>query len=313
MARGAVTQTGDASVRTVLVAVAANLLVAVAKGVAAALTGSAAMLAEATHSIADTCNEVLLFVGVRRGMRPADDRHPLGYGQARFFWSLIAAVGIFVVGGLFAINDGVQSLRHPEPITNVGVGVTVLLASAGLEGWSWRTARRQLRAEARARHLDLGKHVVTSSDPMPTTVFLEDSAALVGLALALVALLLHAVTGSAVWDGAASLLIGLLLIGVAIVLMRRSGALLIDEAAPADVHEGLRQAVAAEPWVAEVAELIAVYIGPRHLLVLAHVVPVEDADLLEGIGRLRRRLLSLPAVATVEITPVERGTRRAVR
>jgi divalent metal cation (Fe/Co/Zn/Cd) transporter len=93
---------------------------------------------------------------------------------------------------------------------------------------------------------------------------------------------------------------------VAVVLMRRSGGLLIDEAAPADVHEGLRQAVAAEPWVAEVAELIAVYIGPQHLLVLAHVVPVEDADLLEGVGRLRRRLLSLPAVATVEITPVER-------
>jgi cation diffusion facilitator family transporter len=304
--RGPVTETGDASVRTVLVAVAANLLVAVAKGLAAAVTGSAAMLAEATHSIADTCNEVLLFIGVRRGMRPADDRHPLGYGQARFFWSLIAAVGIFVVGGLFAINDGVQSLRHPEPVTNVGVGVAVLLASAGLEGWSWRTARRQLRAEARARHLDLGEHVVTSSDPMPTTVFLEDSAALVGLALALAALLLHAVTGSAVWDGVASLLIGLLLIGVAVVLMRRSGGLLIDEAAPADVHEGLRQAVAAEPWVAEVAELIAVYIGPQHLLVLAHVVPVEDADLLEGVGRLRRRLLSLPAVATVEITPVER-------
>ena len=196
---GAMERTGfpetDASVRTVLVAVAANLLIAVAKGVAATVTGSAAMLAEATHSIADTCNEVLLFVGVRRGMRPADDRHPLGYGQARFFWSLIAAVGIFVVGGLFAINDGVQSLRHPEPVTNVGVGV------AGLEGWSWRTARRQLRAEARARHLDLGRHVVTSSDPMPTTVFLEDSAALVGLALALVALLLHAVTGSAMWDG----------------------------------------------------------------------------------------------------------------
>jgi cation diffusion facilitator family transporter len=296
----------DASVRTVVVAVAANLLVAVAKGVAAALTGSAAMLAETTHSIADTCNEVLLYVGVRRGMRPTDDRHPLGYGQSRFFWSLLAAVGIFVVGGLLAIADGVQSLRHPERVTNVGVGVAVLLISAGLEAWSWRTAHRQLRAEARARHLDLGEHVVTSSDPMPTTVFLEDSAALVGLALALAALLLHLVTGSAVWDGAASLLIGLLLIGVAFVLMRRSGALLIDEAAPADVREGLVQAVAAERWVAEVAELTAVYIGPRHLLVLAHVVPVEGADLIGCVGRLRRRLLSLPAVAAVEITPVER-------
>jgi hypothetical protein len=156
--RGAMTQTDDASVRTVVVAVAANLLVAVAKGVAAVLTGSAAMLAETTHSVADTLNEVLLYVGVRRGARPADERHPFGYGQARYAWSLLAAVGIFVVGGLFAIADGVQTLRRPEPVTNVGVGVAVLLVSAGLEGLSWRTARRQLRAEAAARHLDLGEY-----------------------------------------------------------------------------------------------------------------------------------------------------------
>jgi cation diffusion facilitator family transporter len=307
-ASGAVIGSEDASARTVIVAAAANLLVAAAKGVAAVLTGSAALLAETTHSIADTGNEVLLYVGVRRGLRPADDRHPLGYGQARYYWALLAAVGIFVIGGLLAIADGVQSLRHPEPLDDVPVGVAVLLVSAGLEGLSWRTAHRQLRAEANARHLDLGEYVAVSSDPTPATVFLEDSAALVGLALALVALLLHLVTGSAVWDGAASLLIGLLLIGVALVLMRRNGALLIDEAAPADIRERLRRAVAAEPWVAEVAELTAVYVGPRHLLVLAHVVPAEGADLPAAVGRLRRRLLALPAIAAVEITPVERAS-----
>jgi cation diffusion facilitator family transporter len=289
-----VTRTEDASLRTVVVAVAANLLIAVAKGVAAALTGSAAMLAETTHSIADTLNELLLYVGVRRGARPADERHPFGYGQARYTWSLLAAVGIFVVGGLFAIADGVQTLRRPEPVTNVPVGVAVLLISAGLEGLSWRTARRQLRAEAVARHLDLGEYLVTSSDPTPTAVFLEDSAALVGIALALSALVLHITTGSALWDGAASLLIGLLLIVVAYMLMRRNLALLIDEAAR-------------EPWVAEVAELTAVYIGPRQLLVLAHVVPVEGTELPASVGRLRRRLLAVPAIAAVEITPVERA------
>ena len=159
------TQTEDASLRTVVVAVAANLLIAVAKAVAAVLTGSAAMLAETTHSIADTLNEVVLYVGVRRGARPADERHPFGHGQARYTWSLLAAVGIFVVGGLFAIADGVQTLRRPEPVTNVPVGVAVLLVSAGLEAISWRTARRQLRAEAAARHLDLGEYLVSSSDP----------------------------------------------------------------------------------------------------------------------------------------------------
>jgi cation diffusion facilitator family transporter len=301
-----VSETEDTSVRTVVVAVAANLLVAVAKGIAAALTGSAALLAETTHSLADTCNEVLLYIGVRHGRRPADDHHPLGHGQARYYWSLLAAVGIFVVGGLFAIYDGVQTLRHPEPVVNVPVGVAVLLVSAALEGLSWRTARRQLRAEAAARHVDLGEYLAISSDPTPTAVFLEDSAALVGLTLALSALVLHVVTGSALWDGAASLLIGLLLFVVALVLMRRNGALLIDESAPADVRERLRQAVVQEPWVAEVTELTAVYIGPRQLLVLAHVVPVDGVDLPASVGRLRRRLLSMPAVAAAEITPVER-------
>jgi cation diffusion facilitator family transporter len=290
----------------VVVAVAANLLIAVAKGVAALLTGSAAMLAETTHSIADTFNEVLLYVGVRSGARPADDRHPFAYGKAGYIWSLLAAVGIFVVGGLFAIAVGVQTLRSPEPVTNVAVGVAVLLISAGLEATSWRRARRQLRSEAAARHLDLGEYLVTSSDPTPTAVFLEDSAALVGIVLALAALVLHIATGSALWDGAASLLIGLLLIAVAVVLMRRNLALLTDEAAPADIRERLRQAVAREPWVAELAELTAVYIGPRHLLVLAHVVPVDGADLPANIGRLRRRLLAVPAIAAVEITPIER-------
>ena len=300
------TQPDDASLRTVVVAVAANLLVAVAKGVAALLTGSAAMLAETTHSIADTFNEVLLYVGVRSGARPADERHPFAYGKAGYIWSLLAAVGIFVVGGLFAIAVGVQTLRRPEPVTNVAVGVAVLLISAGLEATSWRRARRQLRSEAAARHLDLGEYLVTSSDPTPTAVFLEDSAALVGIALALAALVLHITTGSALWDGAASLLIGLLLMVVAYLLMRRNLALLIDEAAPADIRERLRQAVAREPWVAEVAELTAVYIGPRHLLVLAHIVPVEGADLPANIGRLRRRLLAVPAISAAEITPIER-------
>jgi cation diffusion facilitator family transporter len=290
----------------VVVAVAANLLVAVAKGVAALLTGSAAMLAETTHSIADTFNEVLLYVGLRSGARPADERHPFAYGKAGYIWSLLAAVGIFVVGGLFAIAVGVQTLRHPEPVTNVAIGVAVLLVSAGLEATSWRRARRQLRSEAAARHLDLGEYLVTSSDPTPTAVFLEDSAALVGIVLALAALVLHITTGSALWDGAASLLIGLLLIAVAVVLMRRNLALLTDEAAPADIRERLRQAVARESWVAEVAELTAVYVGPRHLLVLAHVVPVDSVDLPGNIGRLRRRLLAVPAIAAAEITPIER-------
>jgi cation diffusion facilitator family transporter len=296
----------EASARTVVIAVLANVLVTLAKAVAAILTGSAALVAETAHSVADTANEVLLYVGVRRGGKPADDQHPLGYGQARYFWSLLSAVGIFVIGGVFAIFEGIRSLLHPEPLTDVPVGIAVILISAVLEAISWRAARRELRAEADSRHLSLGEHIATSANPTPSTVFFEDTAALIGLALALVALILHAMTGSAVPDAIASLLIGVLLIVLSILLARRSAALLIDESAPAAVRDRLRSLVAQQPWVAEVVDLVAVRIGPLQLLVMAEVVPRpgSDADtLVADIARLREELLALPIVTRVEITP----------
>ena len=297
------------SIRTVVVAVLINLLVTMAKAVAALLTGSAAMAAETTHSVADTANEVLLYIGVRRGMRPPDEQHPFGYGQSRYFWSLLAAVGVFVIGGLVAIWDGVQTLIHAEPLTDVPVGLAVIVVSAVLEGVSWRTARRELRSEAAARNLDISTYIATSSNPTPTTVFYEDTAALIGLALAFAALLLHWWTGSAVPDGIASLLIGLLLIVASLLLVRRNAALLIDESAPAAAREGLRSLVLEEPWVAEVPNLKAVRIGPSQLLVIVRVVPCGDAefnavDLVAKIGKLRAKLMAIPAVIQAEITPV---------
>jgi cation diffusion facilitator family transporter len=294
----------EASMRTVVVAVLANVLVALAKLVAAVLTGSAAMAAETTHSFADTANEVLLYIGVRRGNRPADPQHPFGYGQSRYFWSLLAAVGVFVIGGLVAIWDGVSTLMSPEPLTDVPIGVGVIVVSAVLEGISWRTARRELRDEAEARHLDVATSVATSSNPTPTTVFFEDTAALIGLALALVALLLHWWTGSAVPDGIASLLIGLLLIGVSLLLVRRNAALLIDESAPPEVRQRLTEFVAEQPWVDQVPTLLAVRIGPNQLLVIVHVVPTLGCDLVNDIADLRAKLVDIPAVSRAEITPV---------
>src|SRR5689334_1817602 len=198
----------EASTRTVVVAVAVNIAIAAAKALAAALTGSAALWAETAHSLADTGNEVLLFIGVRRSGRPADARHPYGYGQERWFWAFLAALGIFVVGGIFSIVEGVDAIRRPRPLESVPVGVVVILLSMVLEGVSWRTARRQLRAEARARQRSMAEHFRRASDPTAATVFLEDSAAIVGLTLALVALVLHWLTGWEGWDGGASVLIG---------------------------------------------------------------------------------------------------------
>lgn len=180
--------------RTVVVAVAINLAITLAKAVAAVLTGSPALWAETAHSVADTGNEILLLVGVRRSERPADARHPFGYGQERWFWTFLAALGLFVVGGVLSVAKGIDALAHRSPVQDVGVGVAVLAGSIVLEAISWRTAHRQLRAEATARSRTLAQHLARGSDPTAATVFLEDTAALIGLGLALPALVLHAVT-----------------------------------------------------------------------------------------------------------------------
>src|SRR5262245_3019430 len=290
--------------RTVLVALVANLAIAVAKGAAALLTRSAALAAESAHSLADTANEVLLYIGIRRARRPPDDQHPLGYGQARYFWSLLAAVGIFVVGGVVAIYEGVHSLRHPEPLTSLPIGLAVLGVAAVFEGFSWHTARRELQSEAAERELHLSEHLQTSSNPTSATVFLEDSAALIGIGVASAALVVHALTDIAMADAIASLVIGVLLVIVAFLLARRNAALLIDESAPSDVRARLRTILKEESWIAQVAELTAVWTGPEGVLVLVHVVPDDGVDVIGGIAGLRRKLLALPDVERVEVMPV---------
>ena len=255
----------EESARTVVVAVAANLGIAIAKTVAALFTGSASLWAEAAHSVADTGNEVLLFVGLRKSSGEPDAAHPFGRGQERYFWAFLAALGIFLVGGTLSVGEGVRSLLTPEPLESLWVGVVVLLVSACFEGYSWHTARKQLRANARDQQRSLFQQLVRASDPSATTVFLEDSAALVGLALALAALLLHAGTGWAGWDALGSMAIGVLLIGVAFLLAVRSKALMLEEAAPADVADPIRARVSAVEWVDEIADMHAVYLGPPRL------------------------------------------------
>ncbi|NJC73609.1 cation diffusion facilitator family transporter [Planosporangium thailandense] len=308
---------GEASTRTVVVAVAVNLAIAFAKGAAAALTGSAALWAETAHSLADTGNEVLLFVGLRRSGRPADERHPFGYGQERWFWAFLAAIGIFVVGGVLSIDEGVDAIRHPKPLTNVPVGVGVLVVSLALEALSWRTAHAQLREEARARRRSLAEHVRSASDPTATTVLLEDSAAIVGIGLALGALVLHWATGWTGWDAGASILIGLLLVGVAFLVARRSKGLLIDESPPPDVLERLRGRIVAEPWVGAIESLTAVYIGPQRVLVMVRLLPVAEVarlpaeELMAKTYDLRASLCAVEVIADVEITLVPGADERS--
>ncbi|WP_433306307.1 cation diffusion facilitator family transporter [Actinoplanes sp. CA-030573] len=299
------------SFKTVVVAVAANLAIAVAKIVAALLTGSASMWAEALHSVADTGNEVLLFVGLRKSAGGPDPRRPFGYGQERYFWAFLAALGIFLVGGTLSIGEGVRSLLLPEPVESLWVGVGVLVVAAGFESWSWHTAHQQLRRDAREKKRSMVEHLTRASDPSATTVFLEDTAALIGLAVALVALVLHATTGWAVWDAIGSILIGLLLIVVAFLLARRSKGLLLEEAAPDDVVEPIRRTVTGTDWVGD-ATVSAVYVGPSRLLVNVEVAPHDGGELVARVGRLRDDLLADPAIAHVTVTPVGSPSGTAV-
>ncbi len=299
---------GGDSTRTILVAVAANLAIAVAKTVAALLTGSTSMWAEAAHSAADTGNEVLLWVGLRRSVRAPDERHPFGYGQERFFWAFLAALGIFLIGGALSIGEGIRALLLPEPLESVWIGIGVLVLAFAFEGYSWHTAHRQLRRESQRRQRSMTSHLKLASDPSAPTVFLEDSAALIGVALALVALVLHAVTGSAVWDAAGSIGIGLLLIVVAYLLARRTKGLLLEEAAPEDVVAPIHAEVRRADWVDQIHELHAVYVGPSSLLVNMWVTPLPDyqarpsVELLSRVDELRSGLLAQPAVTQVTIT-----------
>jgi cation diffusion facilitator family transporter len=269
-------QEKDGSFGTVLLAGGANLAIAVAKIVAGALTGSSAMLAEGAHSVADTVNQLFLLTALSRSKKPADSQHPFGYGMERYFWSLLAAVGIFVLGAGFSIYEGVHSLLHQEPVADPLVAYVVLAVSFLFEGASWLKALLQLRREAGEREVGLVNHVVTTPDPTAKTVAFEDTAALIGIVLAVAGISLHLLTGSGVWDGIASILIGLLLVGVAVSLGSTSKRNLIGEALPEAKREGLTRVINESVGVDVVVELLTMRLGPDDVLVAARV-DVDDS------------------------------------
>ncbi|HEX6754761.1 MAG TPA: cation diffusion facilitator family transporter [Mycobacteriales bacterium] len=285
----------DESTGTVLVALGANLAIAVAKITAGLLSGSSAMLAEGAHSVADTTNQVFLLASLRLGRRPADETHPFGYGKERFFWSLLAAVGIFVTGAAFSVYEGVHGLLSGESSSegHYLVSYLVLLVSFVAEGISWLRAVAQLRKEARERGRGLLEHVRVSSDPTVKTVFSEDSAALVGLMLAAAGLALHQLTGAAWWDAAAAIAIGVLLAVVAYLLGRDTKELLIGEAAPEPVRRALTAELAAPPEVDRVVEVRTMLVGPARLLIAARLDMADNlrADEVEDVtDRIEREL-----------------------
>jgi cation diffusion facilitator family transporter len=299
------------STLTVLVALGANFLVAVLKLVAGVITGSAAMLAEAAHSVADTFTEALLLTALRRSSRPADRAHPFGYGKERYFWSLMAAVSIFTSGAVFALYEGFRTIfgeSHEQ--TSPLVGYVVLALAFVLEGVSWLRAVRQVRAEAAAEGRTVRQYLRLIDDPTVKTVFFEDSAALIGILLAFGGLALHDVTGSAVWDGLASVLIGVLLAGVAYLLGRTNLGLLIGRQADPTIVRGARELLGAAPEVEVVVDLLTMVTGTDQVLLCARLDFAENltsTDLELACVRLAAELSErFPDLDEIFLEPVPR-------
>lgn len=263
----------EESLGTVLVALAVNLVVAAAKFAAGLAGQSSALISEGAHSVADSFNEVMLFAAIKRGNQPADQDHPFGYGKERFFYALLAAVGIFVAGAGFSVMEGVLTILHPDDSSGGSflLKYAVLGAAALFEGTSLVRSVVQLRGEARPRGESVLTHWRKSVDPTVKTVAVEDSAAIVGLALAFGGVALHQVTGSSLPDAAASLAIGALLVVVALILIRTDKNLLIGQAAQPEVRRGIVSLLESQREVTMVVELMTEVLGPKELLVAARV------------------------------------------
>jgi cation diffusion facilitator family transporter len=296
---------------TVIMALAANLGIALAKTAAAILTGSAAMAAEAGHSYADTVNEVLLLAALRRSERPADRRHPFGHGNERYVWSLLVAVCIFGMGALFAFLQGIGALlgaggEESSPLA----GYVVLAVSAVLEGISWRQALKETLRHARERNERFLEFLRDTDDPTVKSVLYEDSAALLGIGFAALGLYTHQVTGSAVGDAIASLLIGLMLSLVAYLLGRTNRELLVGRQARPEVLEGVRGLLENTAEVEAVVDLLTMNVGTDQILVCARL-DFDDtlgaADLERACARLDGELREkFPEVYEVFLEPVPR-------
>jgi cation diffusion facilitator family transporter len=291
--------------KAVLAALAANVGIAVSKFVGFVITGSASMLAEAIHSVADSGNQCLLLLGGRRARRAADEEHPFGYGRERYFWAFIVAMVLFSLGGAFAIFEGIEKIRHPHELEQPAVGVAILIVAILLEGWSFRTAvveGNKVRDGA-----GWWSFIRRSKNPELPVVLLEDLGALIGLALALGGLTTAVITDNAVWDGYGTLGIGVLLTGIAAVLAVEMKSLLLGESAAVSMQASIRRTIEAEPSVRQLIHLRTQHLGPEELLVGAKVgfdVALTVPQLADAIDQVEASVRSaVPEVGIMYIEP----------
>ncbi len=286
--------------RAVVAAFAANLGIAVIKFVAFLLTGSASMLAESVHSVADTGNQVLLFVGRGRSSRPASDEHPFGFGRERYFYGFVVSVMLFTVGAAFSVYDGVHKIINPEAVRAPAIAFGVLALSAVLEGFSLRTGIKEANLVRGGRNWST--FIRRSKAPELPVVLLEDVAALIGLAFAFTGVALSVLTGDGRWDGAGSLAIGALLATAAAILAVEMKSLLIGESASPEVQRMIVAALEDGPELVRVIHMRTVHISPDSVLVAAKVA-VRDTDsaaaITSGIDAAERRVRDAVPIAKV--------------
>jgi cation diffusion facilitator family transporter len=270
--------------RTILIALAANVVIAIAKLISGLMSGSTALLAEAAHSLADASNEVLLGISLRRATAPADELHPLGHGRERFLWAFLAAIASFLIGGCFSVGMAIRQLAHGEPLGNPTAAWIVLGIAFIGDGISLVQSLRQARSEAAERGWNVWFHLFRSSDPTVRAVVVEDSAALIGLVIAAAGLLLSHHLGSDRPDAFASLLIGLLMAATAFGLGLPLADFLVGKSLPPKLLDEIRAVIDRDDAVEEILSVQAVYIGPEEVIVSAKVRPSPRLT-VEQLGR----------------------------
>jgi cation diffusion facilitator family transporter len=293
------------STKAVVTALGANLAIGVSKFVAAAITGSASMLAEGVHSVADSTNQVLLLIGGRRAKRPASALHPFGYARERYVYAFLVAIILFSLGGLYALYEGYHKVIDPHPLSSPLVAVVVLVLAAALEGYALHTAVAQANLTRGTR--SWLRFVRRTRSPELPVILLEDSGALLGLLLALVGVGLSVLTGNGVFDGIATLCIGMLLVTVAVLLAVETKSLIIGESAVPEELTKIHTALLSTPGVERVIHMRTMHLGPEELLVAAKIgIRADDAgaDIAATIDDAEARVrAALPIAKVIYLEP----------
>jgi len=289
--------------KVIYAALIGNTLIAITKFVAASITNSSAMLSEGIHSLVDTGNQILLLYGLKRAQKPADDMFPFGHGKEVYFWSFVVAILVFAVGAGVSLYEGIHRVMHPQPVTDIYINYIVLGLAILFEGGAWYFAVKEFsKQKGRLNYISA---VQRAKDPSIFVVLFEDSAALLGLLVALAALLLGQWTGNVYMDGAASIIIGLILAGTAIWLAYETKGLLIGERANSQVIEGIRNIIRQSPNVSNVNEVSTMHMGPDFVLVNVSLDmddQVLSRDIKTGITTMTQKIkLSYPIVKRVFI------------